>query len=185
MVWAFIVATQAARSLIGLPWQPKRGVNMMIERLKPTWRQRLSCATCAIALVWSLTLYKSQITANPLSAAQRHWGAIATSNPELLATGYSDNAVLKRFHGVSDVDEIYQGRSIYSAWREFFSQYQIKDFQVVEQEQRDQGVEAQIKITAQSHQGRVVILSMFYQVYFDQTGKIIHEVWRTNPETTV
>lgn len=155
-----------------------------MKPLKPTWKQHLSSATCAIALVWSLSLYKTQVTANPLSAAQRHWGAIATSNPELLVSGYRDDAILKRFHGLSKENEIYQGQSIYSAWQEFFREYQIKDLRVVKQQQHDRGVEAQIKITARSHQGEVVSLSMSYQVYFDQTGKIVKEVWQTQPMRT-
>lgn len=162
-----------------------QGVDKTMELLEPTWRQRLSYATCAIALVWSLWLYKGQVSANPLSAAQKHWAAIATSNPELLVNRYRDDAVLKRFYGVSDVDEIHRGQSIYSAWQEFFSQYQIQDFQVVEQQQRDREIEAKIKITAKSSQGLMVVLSLTHQLYFDQTGKIIKEVWQTNPELSV
>jgi hypothetical protein len=153
--------------------------------LGQTLRQHLSYATCTIALVFSLSVYKSNSSANPLSAAQRHWEAIAAANPELLATRYSDDAVLKRSYGVSDVDEVYQGHSIYSAWQEFFWQYQIKHLQVVKQQQRDRTVEAQIQITAKSTRGTVVVLSMSYQVQFDKTGKIIKEVWQTNPEVSV
>jgi hypothetical protein len=83
------------------------------------------------------------------------------------------------------VDEVYQGHSIYSAWQEFFWQYQIKHLQVVKQQQRDRTVEAQIQITAKSTRGTVVVLSMSYQVQFDKTGKIIKEVWQTNPEVSV
>jgi len=157
----------------------------MMERMRPTWRQRLSYATCAIALVCTLSAYKSSVSPNPLSAAQQHWKAIASENPELLASRYSDRAVLERSYGVLDVDEVYQGQSIYSAWQKFFWQYQIKDFQVVKQQQRDRRVEAQIEITAKSSRGPVVILSMSYQVQFDRTGKIIKEVWHANPELKV
>jgi hypothetical protein len=156
-----------------------------MEFLGPTLRQRLSYGTCAIALVWSLSLYKNNTSADPLSAAHKHWGAIASANPQLLVDRYSDQAVLKRSYGVADVDEVYQGQSIYSAWQKFFSQYQIQDFQVVEQQQRNHSVEAQIQITARSSQGAVVVLSMSHQVYFDQTGKIIKEVWQANPELSV
>ncbi len=156
-----------------------------MELLGPTWRQRLSYGTCAIALVWTLSLYKNTVSADPLSAAQRHWGAIATANPELLVSRYSDQAVLKRSYGVSDADEVYQGQSIYSAWQEFFGQYQIKDFQVIKQHKRDRSVEAEIQITAKSRRGVIVILSMSYEVQFDQTGKIIKEVWQAHPELSV
>lgn len=156
-----------------------------MELLGQTLRQRLSYATCAVALVFSLSVYKSSVSTNPLSAAQRHWEAIASANPELLATRYSDGAVLKRSYGISDVDEIYQGSSIYSAWQKFFWQYQIRELQVVKQQQRDRTVEAQIQITAKSRRGTVVVLSMSYQVQFDKTGKIIKEVWQTNPEVSV
>lgn len=156
-----------------------------MKLLGPTLRQRLSYGTCAIALVWSLSFYKSSVGTTPLSAAQSHWEAIASADPELLVTRYSNDAVLERFYGVSDVNEVYQGQSIYSAWRKFFSQYQIRDFQVIKQQQRDRGVEAQIQITAKSSLGHVVILSMSYQVQFDQTGKIIKEVWQANPELSV
>lgn len=156
-----------------------------MELLKSTWRQRLSCASCAIALVWSLSLYKSQVSANPLSVAQRHWEVIATSNAELLVRGYRHDAILKRFYGIADADEIYQGQLIYSAWQNFFSQYKIKHFQVVEQQQHNRSVEAKIQITAQPKRGSVVVLSVSYQVYFDRTGKIIKEVWQTSPELSV
>ncbi|MFP4123065.1 hypothetical protein [Coleofasciculus sp.] len=153
--------------------------------MEPNWKQRLSYAICAIALVWSLSLYKNQVSANPLSAAQQHWQAIAKANPDLLIYGYSDHAVLKRSYNVPDVNETYQGISIYSAWQDFFRQYDIKDFQVLEQQRRDRTVKAQIQITAKSNQGLMVVWSMSYQADFDQTGKIIKEVWQTNPELGV
>jgi hypothetical protein len=156
-----------------------------MELLGPTLRQRLSYGICTVALVCTLSVYRSTVDANPLSEAQRHWEAIATANPELLASRYSETAVLERSYGISDVDEVYQGRSIYSAWQKFFKQYQIKDFQVVKQQQRDRSVEAQIQITAKSSRGPVVVLSMSYQVQFDKTGKIIKEVWQANPQLSV
>lgn len=151
-----------------------------MELIKPTLKQRLSSIACAIALVSTLSLYKGNARANPLSEAQNHWEAIATANPELVASRYSNDAVLKRSDG-GLTEKVYQGQSIYSAWREFFSQYQIKDFQVVKQQQRDRSVEAQVQITAKSSQGAVVVLFMSYQLQFDPTGKIIKEVWQTNP----
>lgn len=156
-----------------------------MELSRSAFRKRLSCGTCAIALVCTLLVYKSNVGPNPLSVAQRHWGAIAAENPELLATRYSEHAILKRSYGAIDREEVYQGQSIYSAWQNFFSQYQIKDFQIVQQQQRDRAVEAQIQITAQSRRGQLVVLSMSYQVKFDSTGKIIEEVWQTNPEHSV
>jgi hypothetical protein len=117
--------------------------------------------------------------------AQSHWEAIETENPEFLAKLYSNQAVLKRSYDISDVDEVYRGQSIYSAWREFFQQYQIKDFHVIKQQQHDRGVDAQIQITAKSSRGAVVVLSMSYQVQFDKTGKIIQEVWQANPELSM
>lgn len=156
-----------------------------MEFLGSTLRERLSFGVLAIALVSTLLFYKSSFSANPSAAAQKHWKAIASSNPDLLVSGYSDQAVLKRSYGVSDTDEIYRGDSIYSAWVEFFWDYDITDFQVVKQQQRDRRVEAQIKITAKSHQGKVVVLSMSYQAQFDQTGKIIQEVWETDPALSV
>lgn len=151
-----------------------------MELIKPTLKQRLSYITCAIALVCTLSVYKGNARANPLSEAQSHWEAIAAANPELLASRYSDNAVLTRSYGGS-TEKIYQGQSIYSAWREFFSQYQIRNFQVVKQQQRDRNVEAEIQITAKSSRGAVVVLSMSYQLQFDPTGKIIKEVWQATP----
>lgn len=156
-----------------------------MERLEVTWSQRLSYAICAIALVGTLSLYRSRASAEPLSVAQQHWEAIVSENPELLATRYSDHAVLQYSYGVSDLDEIYQGQSIYSAWQKFFWQYQIKNFQVVQQQQTAQSVAAQIQITAQSSWGPVVTLFMSYQVQFDKSGKIIKEVWQANPEPRV
>lgn len=156
-----------------------------MERLRPTLKQRLSYLACAIALVWSLSLYRSSFGTTPLSAAQSHWKAIAKENPELLASRYSDRAILERSYAVSDVDTVYQGQSIYDAWREFFEQYQIQDFRVIELKQRAHRVEAEIKITAKSSRGPIVVLSMSYQVQFDRSGKIIKEVWQAGPEVSV
>ncbi|MEW6496641.1 MAG: hypothetical protein AB1589_29585 [Cyanobacteriota bacterium] len=156
-----------------------------MERLQPTLRQHLSYLACAIALVWTLSVYKSSVVANPLWAAQRHWEAIATANLELLASRYSDNAVLERSYGVSDVDRVYQGSSIYEAWQEFFQQYQVQNIQVLKQKRRDRSIEAEIQITAKSNRGLLVVLSMSYQVQFDQSGKIIKEVWQAEPEVSV
>jgi hypothetical protein len=156
-----------------------------MELLEPTLRQHLSYATCTIALVCTLLVYKSNVSADPLLVAQSHWEAIETENPEFLAKLYSNQAVLKRSYDISDVDEVYRGQSIYSAWREFFQQYQIKDFHVIKQQQHDRGVDAQIQITAKSSRGAVVVLSMSYQVQFDKTGKIIQEVWQANPELSM
>lgn len=157
----------------------------MMERVRLTLKQRLSYLACASALVWSLSLYRSSFETNPLSAAQRHWETIATENPELLASRYSDRAILERSYAVSDVDRVYQGQSIYQSWREFFEQYQIKDFRVIEPKQRDLRVEAEVQITAKSSRGAIVVLSMSYEVQFDRTGKIIKEVWQTGPEVSV
>ncbi|HEY9650093.1 MAG TPA: hypothetical protein V6C95_05485 [Coleofasciculaceae cyanobacterium] len=156
-----------------------------MERVRPTFRQRLSRFTFAITLVWTLALYKSNVTANPLSAAQKHWAAIALENPELLLSRYSEDAVLEQSPGVTDVDTVYRGQSIDSAWRDFFSRYHIQDFQVVQQQQRDRRVDAQIQITAKSSHGDIVVLSMSHQVQFDPSGKIIKEVWQTKPDLRV
>lgn len=156
-----------------------------MEGLRPTCTQRLSYLACAMALVLALSLYKSSITAKPLSVAQRHWEAIATADPELLVSRYSDNAVLERSYAVADMDKTYQGSSIYSAWREFFEQYQIKEFRVVEKKQRDRAVEAEIQITAKANAGSIVTLSISYEVLFDRAGKIIKEVWQAHPEVSV
>ena len=156
-----------------------------MELLGPTLKQRLSYGICAITLVCTLSVYKSTVGSNTLATAQRHWEAIASENPELLASRYSERAVLERSYGVSDVDEVYQGPSIYSAWQEFFQKYRIKDFQVVKQQQRDRRVDAQIQITAKSNRGAVVVLSMSYQVQFDETGKVIKEIWQASPELSV
>lgn len=156
-----------------------------MERVKPTLKQHLSYIACAMGLVLTLSVYRSSVGTTPLSAAQSHWEAIAAENPELLASRYSDRAVLERSYGVLDVDQVYQGQSIYEAWLEFFEQYQIKNFRVIKQKQHNRGVEAEIKITAKSSRGAIVVLSMSYEVQFDQTGKIIKEVWQADSEVSV
>ena len=156
-----------------------------MKRLKPTLRQHLAYAIYALALVCSLSIYKSSSGANTLLVAQQHWQAIASENPEQLVSRYSENAVLTRSYGASDLTEVYQGQSIYSAWQKFFGQYQIKDFQVVKQQYRDRAVIALLQITAKSHRGPIVVLSLLYEVQFDQFGKIIREVWKTEPEFRV
>lgn len=74
-----------------------------MELLGPTWRQRLSYGACAIAVVCTLSVYKSSIGANPLSTAQRHGEtedasashyAIAAANSGRLATQYSNNGIV-------------------------------------------------------------------------------------------
>lgn len=156
-----------------------------MERVRPPFRQRLSRATFAIVVVWTLSLYKSHVAANPLSAAQKHWEAIALENPELVLSRYSDNAVLERSYGVADMDSVYRGQSIDSAWRDFFSRYHIQDFEIIQQQQSERRIEAQIQITAKSSQGDTVVLSMSHQVQFDPSGKIIREIWHTKPELKV
>jgi hypothetical protein len=156
-----------------------------MERLRPTLQQRLSYLVCALALVWTLSLYKSTIGTQPLSAAHSHWEAIATANPKRLASRYSERAIVERSYGVSDIDKVYQGQSIYDAWREFFEQYQIRDFRVIQQKQRDRRAEAELQITAKSNRGAMVVLSVSYQAQFDRTGKIIKEVWQAQPEVSV
>lgn len=156
-----------------------------MERVKPTLKQRLSYLACATALVLTVSLYRDSVGNTPLSAAQRHWEAIAAENPELLASRYSDRAVLERSYGVLDVDKVYQGQSIYQAWLEFFEQYQIKNFRVLKQKQHDRRVDAEIQITAKSSRGAIIVLSMSYQVLFDQTGKIVKEVWQADSEVSV
>ncbi len=156
-----------------------------MERVKPTLKQRLSYLACATALVLTLSLYRDSVGTTPLSAAQSHWEAIAAENPELLASRYSDRAVLERSYGVLDVDKVYQGQSIYQAWLEFFEQYQIKNFRVLKQKQHDRRVDAEIQITAKSSRGAIIVLSMSYQVLFDQTGKIVKEVWQADSEVSV
>ena len=156
-----------------------------MERIRPNFKQRLSYLGCAIALVLALSAYRSSFGTTPLSAAQSHWQAIAAANPELLVSRYSDHAVLERSYGVSDVDKVYQGQSIYKAWLEFFEQYQIQDFRVITQKQRDHHVQAEIQITAKSSRGPIVVLSMSYQVQFDSTGKIIKEIWQSGSEVSV
>lgn len=75
----------------------------MMEPLGPTWRQRLSYGACAIAVVCTLSVYKSSINANPLSADQKHGDtkdattsryAIAAANLERLAIRYSNNGIV-------------------------------------------------------------------------------------------
>lgn len=156
-----------------------------MESARLTFKKRLSYLACAIALVVSVSLYRSSFGTNPLSAAQNHWEAIATENPKRLAEGYSKFAVLERSYAIADVDKVYRGQSIYDAWREFFEQYQIKDFRVIEQKQHEHSVEAEIQITAKSSLGETVVLSMSYQVQFDHTGKITKEVWLARPEVSV
>lgn len=91
--------------------------------------------------------------------------AIALEKRERLLSRYSENAVLKRSYGVSDLTEVEKGsESIYSAWQKFLGQYQIKDFQVVRQQYRDRPVVALLQITANFHRGLIVVLSWFYEV---------------------
>jgi hypothetical protein len=148
-----------------------------------TFRKHLTSATCAIALVCSLNLYKRDVARNPLDVAQNHWEAIATEDTERLSTGYREDAILNQSHGL--VAETYQGQSISAAWEQFFSQYTIEDFKVVAKERRDRLVAAEFKITAKSDRGSTVFLWVSYQVHVDATGKITQEVWQANSEFVV
>lgn len=74
-----------------------------MELLGPTWRQRLSYGAFAIAVVCTVSVYKSSIDANPLSASHRRGEtkdaitsryAIAATNLERLAIRYSNNGIV-------------------------------------------------------------------------------------------
>lgn len=74
-----------------------------MELLGPTWRQRLSYGACAIAVVCTLSVYKSSTGANPLSAAHRQGEtknditsqyAIIAGNQERLVIRYSNNGIV-------------------------------------------------------------------------------------------
>ncbi|HAJ59512.1 MAG TPA: hypothetical protein DCP31_09760 [Cyanobacteria bacterium UBA8543] len=74
-----------------------------MKRLGPTWRQRLSYGACAVAVVCTLSVYKSSTGANPLSVANRHteakdattsWYAIIAGNLERLVARYSNNGIV-------------------------------------------------------------------------------------------
>jgi len=154
-----------------------------MQSLRSDLRQRLLYCIYAVALVSSLVIYKSVATLKPMSVAQRHWAAIASANPQLTAKQYSEDAVFIRSYGA--VDQIYQGQSIYPAWKEFVSKYQIQDFRVVNHKQGNQQVEALIRMTAKSPEGVIVVFSVSHQVRINHKGKIIHEVWQANPEFNV
>ena len=74
-----------------------------MELLGPTWRQRLSYGACAIAVVCTLSVYKSSTEANPLSTAHRpreakdattYQYAIIAGNLERLVIRYSHNGIV-------------------------------------------------------------------------------------------
>jgi hypothetical protein len=154
-----------------------------MQYLRLNLRQRLLYGIYAVALVSSLVSYQSVAAPKPLSVAQRHWDAIASANPQLTVTQYSKDAVLIRSYG--QLDQIYQGASIYPAWKEFVSKYQIQEFQVVNHKQCHQYVEALIRMTAKSPEGVIVVFSVSNQVQINHKGKIIHEIWQTNPGFSV
>ena len=67
-----------------------------MERLGPTWRQRLSYGACAIAVVCTLSVYKSSTGANPLSADQRFLEAKdATTSVYAIIAGKLERLVIR------------------------------------------------------------------------------------------
>lgn len=154
-----------------------------MQFLRKSLREHSIYGIYTFALVFSLAVYQRLVVTDPLSVAQKHWAAIAAADPDRTVDQYGDKAILMRSHGA--LDEVYQGQSIYPAWKEFFSNYKIQNFQVIQQHQRHRAVEAEIKITAKAYHGPIVVLSLFYKVQFDQDGKITHEFWQVNPELSV
>jgi hypothetical protein len=155
---------------------------------RQTWQHHLACIASAAALALSVAAYKQQIDVQPQQTVEQHWAAIASSDPQKTANLYSNGAILKHSSGIED--KIYQGDSIYDAWQDFFSRYQVKDVQALQPIQlqeldRIQGVrniETQVKIRAQSKRGQSITFLAHYQVQIDRQGKILREVWQTRPD---
>lgn len=130
--------------------------------------------------------------ANPLIVAPRHWEAIATENFFSTITRYSPNAVLVWNDGTIDI--VYRGDDIHRAWQQFFSEYQIQDYQVFEQNSRGRTVTAELSVIAKLDTAAdayplvtspYAVFKISCQVFFDDQGKILHEIWQTTSEINV
>lgn len=153
--------------------------------------QRLTCGTCAIALVVSLVLYQKTVLSKPSAIAQTHWAAITSDDPHCAIRQYSPDAVLMWMTGFDQ--KVYQGKEIYYAWKQFFQEHPIQNLQVLQQQQcveqnlgyRHRTIKAEIALTAKLDRKSVQVFSVFYEARFNARGKIIHEVWQAHPELTV
>lgn len=150
---------------------------------KSALRRHLTCGISATALVASLTIYQRAVVANPLTVTEKHWQAIASANLDRTMTRYSPDAVLLWNYGT--LDRVYKGSDIDLVWQEFFSQYQIQNYQITEQKQGDRFLQAEITLSAKPNKGSTRVFSISYQVQVDEQGKIIREIWRTNPKLNV
>ena len=138
----------------------------------------LTCGTCAIALVGSLTVYQRSVLADPLTIAQNHWEAIASQDSDKVIQQYSQDAVLLWTHG--SLEGVYQGDQIHQNWQAFFKKYQIQGSRVIDQSSGDRTVKAEIVIISKSNVNSNQQLHLLYEVQVDEQGKIIYEVWQTN-----
>lgn len=138
----------------------------------------LTCGTCAIALVSSLTVYQRSVLANPLTIAQNHWEAIASQDSDRVIQQYSQDAVLLWTHG--SLEGVYQGEQIHQNWQAFFKKYQIQSSRVIDQSSGDRTVKAEIVIISKSNVNSNQQLYLLYEVQVDEQGKILYEVWQTN-----
>lgn len=159
---------------------------LLFQRFKLT--QPLHRGICAVALVASLLTYQKSVFSNPQVVAQRHWSAIANQDPNRATAQYSQDAVVRWMYGSSD--RIYEGQEIYQAWKNFFVDYSIQDYQVIKQEQRDRSVSANIIITAKPQKAElrhesIAVFAVSYNAQIDEHGKIIREIWHTNSELNV
>ncbi|MBD1869127.1 nuclear transport factor 2 family protein [Cyanobacteria bacterium FACHB-471] len=140
----------------------------------------LTCGTCAIALVGSLTVYQRSVLADPLTIVQNHWDAIASRNADRTVQQYSQDAVLLWTHG--SLRGRYQGSQIYQNWQTFFKKYQIESSRIVEQNSSDRTVKAEIVVISKSNASSNQQLHLFYEVRIDEQGKILYEVWQTKAQ---
>lgn len=146
----------------------------------PLLLQHLIYGAWALVVVLILGLYQRAVLADPLTVAHNHWKAIAAKKTDQVLQQYDSDATLLWTHGSSV--GVHQGEEIHQAWQSFFKQYQIQSYRILQQQKELRSVQAEIRVSARSKKSSQRTLKVLHEVRVDDQGKIIHEVWKTNPD---
>lgn len=89
---------------------------MQSQSLISSWRQRLTCGTCAVALVGSLALYHKTVLTNPIMVAQTRLGRNAASTPKGIRSHLRPAAIALGMAGL--LNRFLPGRESHLSWQQ-------------------------------------------------------------------
>lgn len=95
---------------------------MQSQSLISLWRKRLTCGTCAVALVGSLALYRQTVSVNPVTVAQKRWEAKIAFKADTTKTQYCGDGIAPE---MTAANPVYQGEESHSYWRLLFRKHKI------------------------------------------------------------